>query len=406
MHLHPFPLARPSEGHALSQHPKQRPRLSFHRISVDTVVLEPHDWTRGSRLSASAHAGRLFVSPALCLPFVFSTSRFSPQCRLAFGLGLIFTCLVAVRPGASYAQSTGDLSSFPFLQIEPSARAAAMGGAFGAVADGDVNGLFYNPALLDTASHRHASVSYLNHFAGANVGAAVYAHHVTPIATTVGVGVRFLSWDELEGRDAFGNRTGGFGAGDAALTLGAARAYGQRWQYGVNVHVIYSAIETSRATALTADVGLRYDVSEQLLTLGASVHHAGVTLDGFAGGREELPFDVRLSASKALAHAPFRFSLTVYDLSNWRDGVVGGTSFDHVLGHLIFGTELSLGDILRVRLGYNHRRSTELAVADRLDLAGLGLGFGIHVSRLHVDYAYNSWSTTGGLHQFTLRSRI
>ena len=31
------------------------------------------------------------------------------------------------------------------------------------------------------------------------------------------------------------------------------------------------------------------------------------------------------------------------------------------------------------------------------------LGFGINISRIHVDYAYNSWSTTGGLHQITLR---
>jgi len=38
------------------------------------------------------------------------------------------------------------------------------------------------------------------------------------------------------------------------------------------------------------------------------------------------------------------------------------------------------------------------------DLAGVGLGFGVTVSALTVDYAYNSWSSLGGLHQFTLRA--
>jgi hypothetical protein len=274
------------------------------------------------------------------------------------------------------------------------------------VADGDVNALFYNPALLDSLAHRQVSASYISHFAGADAGSIVYAQQVSTIGTTVGAGVRFLTWDDFEGRNVNGEPTGSFGAGDLAVTLGASRAYRQRWRYGANVHMIYSSIETARATALSLDAGVRYHRPEQLLTFGASIHHAGVTLDGFAGGTEELPFDVRISASKKLAHAPFRFLVTAYDLTGWQDGVVGGSAVDHALGHLVFGTELSLGEVVRVRLGYNHRRSTELAVAERLDLAGLGLGFGLHISRLHVDYAYNSWSTTGGLHQFTLRTSV
>jgi len=334
-------------------------------------------------------------------------NRFFPSHRFpgTFKSGLLLAALIltCASPATSRAQATGELSSFPFLRMEASARAAALGGAFGAVADGDINGLFYNPALLDTQSHRQASVSYVNHFAGANAGSVAYGEHVASLNTTVGGGVRFLSWDDFDGRNERGEPTGSFGAGDVALTLGAARGYRTRWRYGANVHLIYSAIETARASALSMDLGLRYDRPEQRLTIGASMHHAGVTLDGFAEGAETLPFDVRLSASKKLAYAPFRFSLTAYDLTGWEQGVVGGSTLDHALGHIILGTELSLGQVVRMRLGYNHRRSTELAVAERLDLAGIGLGFGLNISRLNVDYAYNSWSTTGGLHQITLR---
>lgn len=322
---------------------------------------------------------------------------------------LLFAALLVAWGGGGHpaqAQPTGDLSSFPFLTLEPSARAAALGGAFGAIADGDVTGMFYNPALLGPATHRQASLTYMNHFGGANAGVVAYSHEARSIGTTFGTGVRFLSWDDTNARNAQGEPIGTFSAGDVALTLGGARAYRQRWRYGANVHVIYSALETARASALSADLGVAYVNAEQLLTAGASIHHVGVTLDGFAGGRETLPFDVRLSASKKLAHAPFRFTLTAYDLANWSDGVVGGSGVDHVLGHFILGTELLLGETLRARIGYNHRRSTELALADRLDFAGVGLGFGIVIQGVHVDYAYNAWSTQGGIHQFTLRTGV
>ncbi|PEN13635.1 hypothetical protein CRI94_10035 [Longibacter salinarum] len=321
-------------------------------------------------------------------------------------MGTLVVLIGLVSVHAARAQATSELSSFPFLRMESSARAAALGGAFGAVADGDVNGLFYNPALLDSLAHRQVSASYVSHFAGADAGTVAYGHDLQELKTTLAAGVRFLSWDDFDGRNARGEPTGSFGAGDIALTVGASRAYRSRWRYGANIHVIYSSIETASASALTMDAGLRYHRPDQLMTIGASVHHAGVTLNGFAEGAEELPFDVRLSASKQLRHAPFRFVVTAYDLSSLNKGVVGGSTFDHVLGHLVLGTELSLGEVVQLRLGYNHRRSTELAVAERLDLAGLGLGFGLHVSRVNVDYAYNSWSTTGGIHQFTLRTHI
>jgi hypothetical protein len=77
-----------------------------------------------------------------------------------------------------------------------------------------------------------------------------------------------------------------------------------------------------------------------------------------------------------------------------------------VLGHLTFGAELQPGDVLRVRVGYNHRRSRELALTDRFDFAGVGVGFGVTVGGLTVDYAYNSWSSLGGLHQFSLRADL
>ena len=149
-----------------------------------------------------------------------------------------------------------------------------------------------------------------------------------------------------------------------------------------------------------------YRVPAYQLTVGASLRHLGVSLDGFGRRDVTLPLDLQLGLSKRLAHLPLRLSLTAYDLTKAGTGIEGGSTTDHVLAHLTFGGEMRLGDNLRLRLGYNHRRSRDLALADQFDLGGLGGGFGLLVGGVAVDYAYNSWSELGGLHQFTVRADL
>jgi hypothetical protein len=308
-------------------------------------------------------------------------------------------------PARAEAQAGSTLGSFPVLTLESSARAAALAGASGAVDTGDVNSLFYNPALLRPAAHQTASLSYLNHLSDINAGAVAYSRTADRWGTTVGGGVRFVHWGEFDGRDAQGNPTGSFRAGDVALTVAAAQAAGARTRYGLAVHVVHAGLETARATALAADLGTRYRIEARDLTLSAVLRHLGWVVDDFGSEDTALPADLRVSVTKGLAHLPLRVMISAYDLTNTGTGVTGGSTLDHVMAHLLVGGELTLSDVLQLRAGYNHRRSSELALADRLDLAGLNLGFGVVLSRLAVDYAYSSWSTVGGLHQFTVRTQ-
>jgi hypothetical protein len=319
-------------------------------------------------------------------------------------LAILLLCGLAGCPAA--AQPGADLTSFPVLRLEPSARTAALGGSYVAVADGDVNALFFNPAIPGPATSREASLSYLNHLSDLNVGSVAYSHTVRGLGTTLHGGLRFSHWGTFEGRDRYGNPTGDFGAGTAVLTAGGARALGPRVRYGANLHLMHARIERAGAVALALDLGGLYRVPSRRFALGVSLRHLGGMVDGFLDTREPLPLDLQVGASKRLAHLPLLLTATAYDLTNLSEGIRGGTTIDHVLGHLALGAELQPGDILRLRVGYNHRRSTELALTDRFDLAGLGLGFGVTVSALTVDYAYNSWSSLGGLHQFTLRADL
>lgn len=305
-------------------------------------------------------------------------------------------------PSPSTAQPSTS-GAFSLLRLDASARAAALGGAFVAVDDGDATGLFYNPALLRPAAHRRISMTYLNHIGDLNAGFLAGVLHREGLGT-LGAGLRFLSWGQIDGANEVGERTGSFGAGELVLTAGLSRAWGTRWRYGANVHVLYSYIEAAEAVALAADLGLRYYLPAPQITIAATVNHLGRAVDSFGPSRNEVPLDVRLGISKQLRYLPLLLSVTAYNLHEAEDGVRGGSSIDHVLAHLALGGELQLTDAFAVRASYNHRRSEDLALQNRLDPAGLAAGFGLRLGRLGIDYAYHSWSSYGGLHWLTLRT--
>ena len=316
---------------------------------------------------------------------------------MLFAIGTIFLATPAQAQPA-------DLSGFAFLRLEPSARAAALGGSFSAVYGDDVNAFFYNPALLNEQTHRHLSLSYLNHLSDINAGFLAYSRHYERLGTFA-AGLRFLSWGELQGADEQGNQTDTFGASDVALTVGAARSQNERLRYGANVHLIYSSVESFSASALATDLGVLYYIASQRLTLSASINNLGVTLSSLGTTDDELPLDLRVGLTKRLRYIPLLVSLTGYNLHDIGDEPEGGTALGNVFQHIIVGGEFQFSQAFNVRLGYNHRRHQGLKTGSRLDLAGVGLGFGLKITRFRLDYAFNSWSF-GGLHQFTVRTAI
>ena len=314
-----------------------------------------------------------------------------------FAIGTFFL----VQPAQA---QPADLSGFAFLRLEPSARAAALGGSFSAVYGDDVNAVFYNPALLNESTHGHLSLSYLNHLSDINAGFLAYSRHYERLGTFA-AGLRFLSWGELQGADEQGNRTDTFGASDLALTVGAARSQSERLRYGVNVHLIYSSVESFAASALATDVGVLYQIASQRMTLSASINNLGVTLSSLGTTDDELPVDLRVGITKRLRYIPLLFTLTGYNLHDIGDEPEGGTALGNVFQHVIVGGEFQFSQAFNLRFGYNHRRHQGLKTGSRLDLAGVGLGFGLKITRFRLDYAFNSWSF-GGLHQFTVRTVI
>lgn len=267
----------------------------------------------------------------------------------------------------------------------------------------DVNTLFYNPALLNPQMHRSLSVSFLNHVSDLRAGFLAYSHTLDRIGA-MGFGIRYLSYGSLTRTDARGNEQGSFSANDVAFTVGISRLYTEQFYVGANLHSILSSVDAYNASALAADLGMVYHALNGAFAFSASVNNVGIVLKSLGDVKDELPLDFRIGVTSRLQHLPLLITLTGYNLHDFDSAIEGATTFDRVMEHVALGGEFQFSEGFNVRFGYNHRRHQTLKQKSRLDFAGFGFGVGLKISRIYFDYAYNSWSSLGGLNQFTLRT--
>ncbi|MEM9999005.1 MAG: hypothetical protein AAF809_14980, partial [Bacteroidota bacterium] len=195
-------------------------------------------------------------------------------------------------------------------------------------------------------------------------------------------------------------------AGDFALSVSYARPLteDERLRGGVTLHTLFATLDDASASAVAFDAGLVYTIPEQQLTVSAAVVNAGTVFSSFGEEDDTLPFDLRLAVAKRLANVPLQLTVTGYDLADLSEG--SGNAANRVLNHLTVGGELFFGKAFALRAGYNDRLRDELDPQGRFDVAGVGLGFGLEIRRVGFDYGYTGWSEVGGLHQFSLRTRI
>ncbi|MEL6614437.1 MAG: PorV/PorQ family protein, partial [Bacteroidota bacterium] len=287
----------------------------------------------------------------------------------------------------------------------PSARSAALSGAVTALPGSDPATLYANPALLAPEAEGQLSLGYLNHLSDVNAGFATYARDVRGVGR-LALGVRYLSYGEFERSSSptdipvEGPTT--YGASEAAVTLGYAHDVNSRVRLGAAVHALFESVDDARGQAFAADAGVTYSVPSQLLMVSASVHGIGAVSSSLGADTARLPLDVRVGVSKRLRYLPLTFSVSGHELQNF-ENEEGGSALDEALRHVAAGGELQLGKALALRAGYSPGRAEGLRTGERLDLAGLNLGFGIATRRVTIDYARIGWGTFGGLHQLGVR---
>jgi len=303
--------------------------------------------------------------------------------------GLI--CLLFVVANVASAQRT---TTFDFLRLDMNARAAALNGSFVSMTN-DPNLLYYNPAGLATLEHPSASASFLKHLLDVNAGSLTYGQEFTGIGTFA-AGVIFVDYGSFTETDESMNVLGTFSARELALSAGWGILLEENMYVGASIEFISSSIASFSASALALGAGILCQIPSEMITIGASLLHAGAQTGTYGGIRESLPLELTVGITKKPEHLPAYINLNFHKLTDRAD------SFLDRFGSFSIGVEFLMSESTRLRAGYDNEKKRELKLGTGSGLAGFSFGGGILIKEYLIDYSFNSYGKIGGMHRISI----
>lgn len=288
-------------------------------------------------------------------------------------------------PAARCGAADKGTSGAQFLKLSCSARAAALGQAYAALASGP-DAIFTSPAGLADAAGGSCLFSHVSLFG--ELGSDFFGCSRKLGAGAVGAGVQYLSAGKVAETDPLGFETGAtMRPRDMAVSLSYARGIiSDKVTAGISVKYIDSRLDSS-ASALAADLGLQAGVSKRL-KLAFTAKNLGGKLK-FYQEADPLPRSFVLGASFT---AGGRWT-GVADLSFPRDNDLFGA----------FGAEYSHASakwVFSCRAGYNTLASGDISGA------GPSVGGGAAFRSGKLDYAYMPFGALGQVHIFSLTAKF
>jgi len=289
-------------------------------------------------------------------------------------------------------------TTYDFLNVDMSARAAALGGSFVTNND-DVDVLFYNPAGMSFLEKDPVSFSFVKHLMDINLFSLAYSTEFENIGR-FGTAIKYINYGSFDKADEFGNRTGEFNAGELAFILGYTNEFSDNFYYGANAKMIYSSIADESSSAIALDFGINYEIPNQKLNLAAAVLNLGTQLSSYIDTKEDLPLDITIGISKRLENLPVRLSLDFHQLNKERDEL-----YQHLKGFTV-GAEFYLSEVFTLRFGYDNEARSDLKVGSSSGIAGFNGGLGVKISEYLFNYGYSSMGTIGAMHRIGLATAI
>lgn len=320
----------------------------------------------------------------------------------------------------------GGSATYDFLNLTSSARVNALGGnQVGMIDSSELSFSYYNPATLMPGMNNSITLNYIDYISDIKVGYVSYARHFENVGTFA-AGIQYINYANFLEALETGELTGKtFTASDYALNLIYSRNIWNNLTGGINIKPIYSSYETYTSFGIAADAGLSYIDSSGNFTVGLVAKNMGYQLTTYVenGEKEPLPFDLQAGFSQRLAHAPFRFNVTLHHLTNWNltdkstwdydhrdpDEPIYGRSDDVIkqfMRHVILGVEFIPTKNFIVGLGYNFQRRWELSVKSNTAAVGLSGGFTVKVSKFRVSYAITSYHLSSTSNIFSITTNL
>lgn len=318
--------------------------------------------------------------------------------------------LLMVLSGSVLAQSGETI--YPFLNLPTSVSASGVGGNSVSSQEKDLNLVFHNPAMLSTEMSNSIEVGYMNYISDIQLGSAAFTRKINDRSAWM-AGIRYINYGEMLWTNAQNDILGTTYAGDLALTGAYSWQLSQYWRAGGSLSMIYSVMDQYTSLGLGVDLGLYYNNPATLFSAGFVLKNMGAEVVAYDETYEKMPWDVQFGLSKKFAHAPLRFTMTVQNLTKLStsylaevsntDGVA--TKSDNlaqqIFKHTLLGVEFVPSDNFLLSIGFNYRRLSELAIAQRTPFSGFTAGFSLKVKNSRVGASFAKYHASGSSLQLT-----
>ncbi|MCX6334184.1 MAG: type IX secretion system protein PorQ [Bacteroidia bacterium] len=329
------------------------------------------------------------------------------------GKKFIHILFLSLMVSVSQAQTGGD-NVYEFLNLTHSGLISSLGGANVSLYTGNLNLAYHNPALLDSSMNNSIALNYVNYFAGVNYGQAIYSKTYAGLGNFA-AGLTYLNYGSFTEADPSGMITGSFSASEYAMSLIYSRVIDTLFSVGINIKPVLSHLEKYTSFGFAADLGAGYHSRSGLFSAGVVLKNIGLELTTYAGEeRQDLPFEIQAGLSQKLAHAPFRFSLTLrhlekYDLTYQYDDTTGGNDYfqsskflENMMRHAVIGVEILPHKNFYLSAGYNYQRRSELKTDSKIAGVGFSWGFGINTSFLNIEFGRATYHLAGASNHISL----
>ena len=317
------------------------------------------------------------------------------------------TLLLCLQIGyISYSQ-TGGVNVYEFLNLTHSGLVSSLGGTNVSLQGNNLNLAYHNPALLNAGMNKNLALNYVNYFAGINYGLAIYSRSFSGTGNFA-AGLTYLNYGTFTESDPSGIITGSFGAAEYTLSLIYSHEIDSLFSIGINIKPVLSLLEKYTSFGFAIDLGASWHNKSKLFSAGIVIRNAGYQITTYAGeARQKLPFEIQAGISQQLAHAPFRFSLTLrhlekfdltyqYNLAPSAENTTSSSGFlENAMRHAILGIELIPHKNFYISAGYNYQRRRELSVESKTSTVGLSWGFGINTSILNIEFGRATYHLAG-----------
>lgn len=307
------------------------------------------------------------------------------------------------------------ITASPFLLIDPTPRATAMGSAYVSVAN-DVSAMYWNPAGIASIPSFDAMFVNSMWLAEMPFNFAAVAMSMGD-AGTVGISTVFLNSGKMERTTVTSPDGTGefFDAGDYAIGLSYARYLTDQFSIGFNAKYISQRIYHCNATGFALDIGVLFDTKFSGLKLGMSISNFGTKMR--LDGRDLIvPVDVDPASSgnnpsvNALLQTMeydlplfFRFGLSMDILKGlYNSNLILSVDALHPnddVEYINIGGEYSFSNIVFLRAGWKELFKKD---SDQSVTFGAGLKYDFGGTIVYCDFSYLYFHRLGDRKMFSI----